>query len=360
MLDPDAVAVVWANAAALQLWNAPDHPELYGRNMHPVPASVVTRLQTARTELEAGRTKVMPWVFFPKGIPTHVVLHFSPLRGDDGRLFFLQQATHRDAGSTDLQRMSEAFQHSTQPIAYVRFDGGVMLKNPAAIDAFGHDADRYASWLADAAQAQALLAQAQAQGEASAEVPVTRLAGPRIHQVSLRRLRDAVSGDLLLLAQHADQTARHRAEAEAHTQTELRGQLQSALSQVEAQHRQILTLSAPILDVGPGALALPIIGELDPHRTDEIASRLLNALRDRRAHTVLFDLTGATTLDTLATQRLAQLLQAVRLLGAQPVVTGIRPTLAKALIESDWDCQGVRVIHSLADAMAHLHAPKSR
>src|SRR6185436_3316436 len=90
---------------------------------------------------------------------------------------------------------------------------------------------------------------------------------------------------------------------------------------IAAQEEQIRALSAPILDVGEGALALPLIGALSEARSREIAGRLLPEVTARRAGSVILDLTGVDALDAAGAEALLSVVKAIELLGARPIIT---------------------------------------
>ncbi len=351
VLDPDEIRILWANDSALRLWQADSREELFARPLKPVPPSVQARLEAARSDLLAGRPRIEDLVLYPKGVPTPIWLHFGPIFLDDGRLLFLQQAVERGQGDAVQRRMTETFLHAVSVIACVRFDGQILLQNPAAIAAFGSTAVAWPAWLCDPAQAHRLLEQTERDGRVSTEVRVQTVHGERTHAVDLCRIRDAVSGDLVALVQHSDQTERLQAEARAQSQSLLAKQLESALAQIAEQHREILALSAPLLEVEDGVLALPLIGQLDAHRADGIASRVLPVLVQRRTRALLFDLTGVLGFDDAGTQALLRIVAAVRLLGVQPFLCGIGPALARTLADSAIEAGQTAQARTLAEAV---------
>jgi len=351
VLDPDQVRILWANPSALALWNAASPEELYQRSLAPVPPSVQARLAAARSDLLAGRARIDDIVLYPKGVPTPVWLYHGLLYLDDGRLVFLQQAIERGQGDPIHLRMTEAFLHAVHAIACVRFDGQILIENPAAIAMFGSGADHWPAWLCDPALALSLLQKTERDGRADAEVRVQTQQGERTHAVDLCRIRDAVSGDLVALVQHSDQTARQKAEARAESQSLLAKQLESALAQIADQHREIMALSAPLLEVESGMLALPLIGQLDSHRADGIASRVLPILVAQRTRALLFDLTGVTGFDASGAQALLRIVAAVRLLGVQAFLCGIGSTLARTLVNANIDAAQIPHAATLADAV---------
>ena len=98
---------------------------------------------------------------------------------------------------------------------------------------------------------------------------------------------------------------------------------------------RILELSAPILPLGAGVLLLPLIGAMDPARSEHAFSSLLAAVQRSRARRVIIDLTGVGEVDRESVLALVRATEAVRLLGARSLLTGLRPAVAMALLALD-------------------------
>lgn len=163
------------------------------------------------------------------------------------------------------------------------------------------------------------------------------------------------AGSLVLaeasLSRELEKTAaaeRRQAEEKSHVVDELDQKLQI----IEHQHREILTLSAPILDVGPETLAVPLIGAFDAQRADEIMGRLLTEVAERGARFVLFDMTSVEDVDPAMASHFVKLISAVRLMGAEGMVTGIRPRVAKVMVELGVDLGRVRSLPTLRQGIA--------
>lgn len=102
---------------------------------------------------------------------------------------------------------------------------------------------------------------------------------------------------------------------------------------IDAQREALRELGAPIIPLADQTLAVPLIGLLSPERAAQVSEVLLNAVREHSARVVLLDVTGVPSLDISAAQALVTSALAVRLLGAQVVLTGIRPQVAQILVE---------------------------
>lgn len=112
-------------------------------------------------------------------------------------------------------------------------------------------------------------------------------------------------------------------------------------------------LSAPVLSVWKGVLALPLIGHLDARRADRILEVLLGAVARSRARVAMIDLTGVDVIDIDTAGHLLRLVQAVGLLGADCVLSGISPAVARLFVEQGVDLQRARAFSTLEDALAY-------
>ncbi|WP_244923919.1 STAS domain-containing protein [Enhygromyxa salina] len=102
----------------------------------------------------------------------------------------------------------------------------------------------------------------------------------------------------------------------------------------EAQERlsMIESLSAPILEVWVGVLALPIVGSLSGDRATTLMERLLNEVQRTQARHVILDVTGVEVVDTHTADSMLRVARAIELLGAQCIITGIRPAVAQTMV----------------------------
>lgn len=120
---------------------------------------------------------------------------------------------------------------------------------------------------------------------------------------------------------------------------------------IAAQEATIRELSTPLIPLGDGVLVAPIVGRLDGVRATALQERLLAGITARRAHTVILDVTGVPEMDAAAAHGLGQVARAVRLLGAEAVVTGIRPEVAGGLVDAGVDLAGQVVLATLQDGL---------
>ncbi len=162
-----------------------------------------------------------------------------------------------------------------------------------------------------------------------------------------------------------DVTDQHLAD-EARRVSELERERQAAqlLAQNETLRRQaeaLRELATPIIPLASDVIALPLIGDIDPERAQQILEGLLTGVTAHRARVAIIDITGVRSLDTFGAQTLIGAAQALRLLGATAVLTGIRPTIAQTLVDLGVDLGGLHTRSSLQDGIAFaasLTAPR--
>jgi anti-anti-sigma factor len=109
-------------------------------------------------------------------------------------------------------------------------------------------------------------------------------------------------------------------------------QLQQALADLRASQATIRELSAPVLPVLPGVLIAPLVGAIDESRATVFVANVLRAVERERAQQVIFDVTGVPLIDTQVARMILQAADAVRLLGAQVILVGIRPEVAQTVV----------------------------
>jgi rsbT co-antagonist protein RsbR len=109
-------------------------------------------------------------------------------------------------------------------------------------------------------------------------------------------------------------------------------QLQQALADLRASQATIRALSAPVLPVLPGVLVAPLVGAIDESRAAVFVANVLRAVERERAQQVIFDVTGVPLIDTQVARMILQAADAVRLLGAQVILVGIRPEVAQTVV----------------------------
>ena len=112
----------------------------------------------------------------------------------------------------------------------------------------------------------------------------------------------------------------------------------------------MLELSTPVVKLWDGILALPMIGTLDSARTQIVMESLLQRIVETGADIAIIDITGVPTVDTLTAQHLLKTVTAARLMGADCIISGIRPQIAQTIVHLGVDLSAVTTKSSLADA----------
>lgn len=185
-------------------------------------------------------------------------------------------------------------------------------------------------------------AQGQSAGDTSAFVlalkqPIFAALQQRLGQDSQALLQAVVSVTTKL-----DAMAQWTATAFQRTREEL----------IARQQQELLELSTPVIKLWEGVLAVPMIGTLDSSRTQMVMEALLQKIVDTESGLAIIDITGVPTVDTLVAQHLLKTVTAIRLMGADCIISGVRPQIAQTIVHLGVDLQGVTTKASLAAALA--------
>ena len=116
------------------------------------------------------------------------------------------------------------------------------------------------------------------------------------------------------------------------------------------QQQELMELSTPVVTLWDGVLALPVIGTLDSSRTQVVMENLLQRIVETGASIAIIDITGVPTVDTLTAQHLLKTVAAARLMGADCIISGIRPQIAQTIVHLGVELQDVVTKATLADA----------
>lgn len=120
---------------------------------------------------------------------------------------------------------------------------------------------------------------------------------------------------------------------------------------INAQQDELRETATPITEIWDGVLTLPIIGTLDSNRTMLMMEALLNRIASERASAVVMDVTGVRSINSQVSHHLIQMVRAIQLMGADAILTGIRPEIARALTSLNIDLGNVTTRASLADGL---------
>ena len=121
---------------------------------------------------------------------------------------------------------------------------------------------------------------------------------------------------------------------------------------IARQQQELLELSTPVVKLWDGILALPIIGTLDSARTQVVMESLLQAVVATNSRYAIIDITGVPTVDTLVAQHLLKTITAARLMGAECIISGVRPQIAQTIVHLGINLEDVITKAKLSDAFA--------
>ena len=120
---------------------------------------------------------------------------------------------------------------------------------------------------------------------------------------------------------------------------------------IRRQQEDMIELSTPVVRLWDGVVAVPLIGTLDSNRTNMVMEALLTAIVSTRSEIAIIDITGVPTVDTLVAQHLLKTVAATRLMGADCIISGIRPQIAQTMVHLQIDLSTVTTKSTLAEAL---------
>lgn len=154
---------------------------------------------------------------------------------------------------------------------------------------------------------------------------------------------DGPNGSNVIISFVRDLTEEQRRERE-------RQELQEQV--IRAQQAVLRELSTPLIPIAEGVVVMPLIGSVDSNRAQLVMETLLSGVAEQRASTAIIDITGVPVIDTQVANALVQAAQAVKLLGAQVILTGIRPEVAQTLVTLGVDLSGIITRSTLQSGIA--------
>lgn len=170
--------------------------------------------------------------------------------------------------------------------------------------------------------------------------------------LSLTMSHDA--GDELSYCVARDVTIYHTAMEERDRAIEESQRIQGELERrQERQQEAITAMATPIIEIWDDVVTLPIVGVIDTTRATEMKEALLQAVQRTGARIAIVDMTGVEIVDTATADHIVRLMQGVKLLGAQGIITGIRPQVAQIMVSLGVEIGGVMTLRSLREALRH-------
>src|SRR6202034_4475347 len=149
--------------------------------------------------------------------------------------------------------------------------------------------------------------------------------------------------EYLTFSRMIDDLGLHAFEAYAQTREQI----------IKQQSESMLELSTPVVRLWDGIIAVPLVGTLDSARTQLVMEKMLDALVASGSDHAVIDITGVPTVDTEVAQHLLKTVQAVRLLGAECTISGIRPQIAHTIVSLGIEFGDIATKATLADALAY-------
>ncbi|MCO1595662.1 STAS domain-containing protein [Micromonospora sp. RHAY321] len=125
-------------------------------------------------------------------------------------------------------------------------------------------------------------------------------------------------------------------------------------SLIADQAEQLLELSTPVVKLWEGVVAVPLVGTLDSARAQVVMERLLQTLVDTSSPYAIIDITGVPAVDTQVAQHILKTVVAARLMGADCIISGIRPQIAQTIVALGIEFGDIATKASLADALRHV------
>ena len=153
---------------------------------------------------------------------------------------------------------------------------------------------------------------------------------------------DLLAAELWTTTELVDSLGLYTAEVYLKTRTEI----------IRRQQEEMLELSTPVVKLWTGILALPIIGTLDSERTQVVMEALLEGIVKTNSKVAIIDITGVPTVDTLVAQHLLKTVTAARLMGADCIISGVRPQIAQTIVHLGINLMDVTTKATLSDAFA--------
>jgi rsbT co-antagonist protein RsbR len=184
-------------------------------------------------------------------------------------------------------------------------------------------------------------AQGQSAGDTSAFVLAIKRPLFRLLQADQKLPPERQMGVVWAVSSLVDRMAQSTVSTYQHTREDL----------IRRQQQDLLELSTPVIKLFEGVLAVPMIGTLDSARTQVVMETLLQRIVETGSRLAIIDITGVPTVDTLVAQHLLKTVSAIRLMGAECIISGIRPQIAQTIVHLGIDLQGIATKASLADAL---------
>ena len=285
-----------------------------------------------------------------------------PLRAADGTVIGILgtyiDITERKKAELEQQRMAAVIENSLDFVGITTVDGVPLYINPAGLRMVGLDAETAMSPETVATSFMpedfnyvssviwpTVLRDGSWAGEFRFRNFKTNTAVPVYY--TLFAIKDAQTGEPTAIATVTrDLTEQRRLEADRQ-----RAIVQEEI--IQAQNTILAELSTPLIPITDGIVIMPLIGTMDTRRAQQALEALLDGVSKTRAHTAIVDITGVPIVDTQVANALLQATQAVKLLGAEVLLTGIRPEVAQTMVGLGVEMRGLVTRSDLQSGIAY-------
>jgi PAS domain S-box-containing protein len=245
---------------------------------------------------------------------------------------------------TDITKLkAKALDSTVTAMAITDLEGKVLYANRAFAELWGlEEKDEPAGslitdYLSDEAQSERILSAIKGRGDWQDEVELSNKRGKR-REVSISATTITEDNKPVARTVSFDDITKIKEKAETITR----------------QAKQLVEASTPIIEVWEGVLAAPLIGNLDTERTQRFMERLLKEIVDSESEVALIDITGVPDVDTRTAQHLIETVEAVKLLGAEVVLTGVSPSIAQSVVHLGIDLSDITTKTTLAEGLKHV------
>jgi rsbT co-antagonist protein RsbR len=123
---------------------------------------------------------------------------------------------------------------------------------------------------------------------------------------------------------------------------------------IEAQREELIELSTPVIDVWEGVLTVPILGSLDSERASRISEALLTEIVEKRAEFAIIDISGISAVDSAVADRIIRTAKAVRLVGAEAILTGVGVEIAQTIADLGIEMESLKTMSTLKDGLKYV------
>jgi rsbT co-antagonist protein RsbR len=283
-------------------------------------------------------------------MPVEINAAYFTFEGQELICSFVRDITERKQQEETLRAFKTLVDTSPDGIGIATLDGDITYANPAfqSLSGYGEsltDMNFLAIYPEEQHAAVATAAQHVAtHGSWQGDLIVQCATGQQVPvQLTSFIIGDAEGQPVSMTGVFRDLTEQRRAEAE-----------RAALHQqiIDTQRAAIRELSTPLIPLTETAMVMPLIGAIDTQRAQQIMETLLDGAAQHQARLVILDITGVQVVDTQVAQTFIQAAQAVKLLGAQVMLTGIQPQIAQTLVHLGVDLRDIQTQSSLQAGIA--------